>query len=73
MLHLEKVTYKNFEDVVDLTIFESQYPFVADNEESLAEAYLAISSGKAYAYPFAIYDGETLVGFVMIGYNEAAI
>ncbi|MBO4915413.1 MAG: GNAT family N-acetyltransferase [Oscillospiraceae bacterium] len=73
MLHLEKVTYKNFDDVTDLTIFESQYPFVADNEESLAEAYLAISSGEAYAYPFAVYDGETLVGFVMIGYNEAAI
>ena len=50
-----------------------QYPFVADNTESLAEAYLAISSGEAYAYPFAVYDDETLVGFVMIGYNEAAI
>ncbi|MBE7004780.1 MAG: GNAT family N-acetyltransferase [Ruminococcaceae bacterium] len=73
MTHLEKVTYRNFEEIIDLTIFESQYPFVADNEESLAEAYLAIASGEAYAYPFAIYDNETLVGFVMIGYNEAAI
>lgn len=73
MLHLEKVTHENFDDVTDLTIFESQYPFVADNTESLAEAYLAISSGEAYAYPFAIYDDETMIGFVMIGYNEAAI
>lgn len=73
VIHLEKVNYQNFEAVTDLTIFESQYPFVADNTESLAEAYLAITSGEAYAYPFAVYDDETLVGFLMIGYNEAAL
>jgi len=73
MVHLEKVTYRNFEDVTDLSIFESQYPFVADNVESIAEAYLALMSGEAYAYPFGVYDDETPVGFLMIGYNEAAI
>ena len=73
MVHLEKVTPKNFEDLIELNIFESQYHFVADNEESLAEAYLAVTSEEAYAYPFAIYDDETLVGFLMIGYNEAAL
>ena len=73
MVHLEKVTYKNFEELIELNIFESQYPFVADNTESLAEAYLAVMSEEAYAWPFAIYDDETLVGFLMIGYNEAAL
>ena len=73
MVHLEKVTSKNFLELLDLSIFESQYPFVADNEESLAEAYLAVTSGEAYAWPFAIYNDETLVGFLMIGYNEAAL
>ncbi|MBE6910345.1 MAG: GNAT family N-acetyltransferase [Ruminococcaceae bacterium] len=73
MVHLEKVTYRNFEDVTDLSIFESQYPFVANNVESIAEAYLALMSGEAYAYPFGVYDDETPVGFLMIGYNEAAI
>ena len=73
MVHLEKVTYDNIEELMELNIFESQYPFVADNTESLAEAYLAVMSGEAYAWPFAIYDDETLVGFLMIGYNEAAL
>ena len=73
MVHLERVTYTNALDVCKLTIFESQYNFVADNEESLAEAYLAVSSDESYAWPFAIYDDETLVGFLMIGYNEAAL
>ena len=73
MVRLEKVTGENFEELIELKIFESQYPFVADNTESLAEAYLAVMSGEAYAWPFAIYDDETLVGFLMIGYNEAAL
>ncbi len=73
MVHLEKVTYDNIEELMELNIFESQYPFVADNTESLAEAYLAVSSDESYAWPFAIYDDETLVGFLMIGYNEAAL
>lgn len=73
MVHLEKVTFKNMEDVISLDISELQYPFVADNEESLAEAYIAITSDDAYAYPFAIYDDDTLVGFLMLGYNEAAV
>ncbi len=73
MIHLEKVTYANALPVCELTIFESQYPFVADNEESLVEAYLAVTSDTSYAYPFAIYDDETLVGFMMIGYNDAVL
>ena len=73
MVHLEKVTYDNFEELIELNIFESQYPFVADNTESLAEAYLAVTSDESYAWPFAIYDDETLVGFLMIGFNEAAL
>ncbi len=73
MVHLEKVTHNNWEEVTSLNIFESQYPFVADNVESLAEAYIAITSDDAYAYPFAIYDDDTLVGFLMLGYNEAAL
>ena len=73
MVHLEKVTYQNALEVCELSIHESQYPFVADNEESLAEAYLAVTSDTSYAYPFAIYDDDTLVGFLMLGYNEGEL
>lgn len=73
MIHLEKVNHKNVWDIIDLRVFESQHPFVASNDESLMEAYIAVTSEDAYAYPFGIYDDRTLVGFLMIGYNEAAI
>ena len=69
MVHLEKVTSENEEDVISMDIFESQYPFVADNVASLADAYVAVTSDEACAYPFAIYDDKTLVGFLMLGYN----
>lgn len=73
MVHLEKVTHENEEEIIRMDIFESQYPFVANNVESLADAYIAITSDGAYAYPFAIYDDDTPVGFLMLGYNEAAL
>ncbi len=71
MVHLEKVTYKNAQEVCEMSIFESLYPFVADNEERLMEAYLAVTSETSYAYPFAVYNDDTPVGFLMLGYNEA--
>lgn len=73
MIHLEKVDHHNVWDLVELAPLKSQYGFVASNEESLMEAYIAVMSGDAYAYPFGIYDDDTPVGFVMIGHNESAI
>ena len=66
MIHLEKVTYENALAVCELSIFESQYPFVADNEESLVEAYLAVTSEASYAYPFAIYDDDEIVAVLKL-------
>ena len=67
-VRLEKVNTKNFDDLIDLSPFESQYNFVAGNTYSLAEAYANTAEGR-YAQPFGIYAGETPVGFLMIGYD----
>ena len=69
-IRLVKVDTKNFDALVDLVPFESQYPFVADNVYSLAEAYANNVEGR-YAQPFGIYVGETPVGFLMIGFDIA--
>lgn len=68
MIRLEKVTGKNAWDLIGLQVGEDQRAFVAPNDASLIEAYLALAGG-AYAFPFGIYDGETPVGFLMIGYG----
>lgn len=68
MLHLEKVNGSNVWDILKLTVSESQKNYVADNSISIIEAYTAIT-GNGHAFPFGIYEGETPVGFLMIGFD----
>lgn len=67
-VRLVEVGIKNFDELIQLAPFKSQYRFVADNIYSLAEAYANIANGR-YAKPFGIYVGDEPVGFLMIGYN----
>ncbi len=68
MLRLEKVAGKNVWDLLKLSVSEDQKNFVAGNDISLIEAYTAVTA-NGHAFPFGIYDGETPVGFLMIGYD----
>ena len=45
---------------------DRQARFVSTTAESLAQAYVYAET----AYPFGVYDGEELVGFIMMGYYE---
>ena len=45
-----------------------QKTFVASNDTSIIEAYTDIT-GNGYAFPFGIYDEDTPVGFLMIGFD----
>ena len=55
MIHLRKVDETNAAQIVKLSIYESQYNFVASNETSLREAKIANES-NGHAFPFGIYD-----------------
>ncbi len=68
MLHLEKINGKNVWDIIKLSVAESQKEFVAANDVSIIEAYVTITA-NGYAFPFGIYDNETPVGFLMIGFD----
>ena len=68
MLHLEKVNGKNIWDILKLQVSETQKSFVAANDISIIEAYIAITA-NGYAFPFGIYDNATPVGFLMIGFD----
>ena len=58
MIHPEKADHRNVLDIIAPEPFESQYSFVASNDMSIMEAYIAITSEDAYAYPFGIYDDQ---------------
>ena len=72
MIHLEKIDTKNLWDVIGLKVKKEQKEFVAPNDMSILEAYTAIGTACT-AFPFAIFSDEKPVGFLMIGYNEAAL
>ncbi|MBO4331272.1 MAG: GNAT family N-acetyltransferase, partial [Oscillospiraceae bacterium] len=72
MVHLEKIDTKNVWDVVSLKVGKKQKYFVATNKNSIIEAYTTIGTGCS-AFPFAIYNDEKPVGFLMIGFNEAVM
>ena len=68
MLRLEQVNGRNVWDILKLTVKEDQKSFVADNAISIIEAYTAITANGC-AFPFGIYENETPVGFLMIGFD----
>ena len=68
MLRLEKVTGQNVWDILKLKVSEHQRHFVSANDRSIIEAYTTIA-GNGYVFPFGIYEDDTPVGFLMIGYG----
>ena len=68
MLHLEKVNGRNVWDILKLRVSDSQRDYVAPNDISIIEAYTAITA-NGRAFPFGIYDDQTPVGFLMIGFD----
>jgi diamine N-acetyltransferase len=66
LVTLKEITNKNIWKVCALEPFEEQKDFVAENIQSLAEAYATRNEGNN-ALPLAVCSGEDLIGFVMIG------
>lgn len=68
MLRLEKVNGQNVWELLKLRVSNDQRNFVASNDTSVIEAYTAIT-GNGYAFPFGVYDEDTPVGFLIIGFD----
>ena len=66
MISFEEITNKNIWKVCALEPFEEQKDFVAENIQSLAEAYATRNEGNN-ALPLAVYNDDDLIGFIRIG------
>ena len=66
MIRLEEITRENLDEVLALKVDDSQKSFVSTNGDSLAQAYVYSKT----AFPFAVYDDTTIVGFIMMGYYD---
>ena len=66
MIHLEKITWDNCDDVLKLKVTKEQKGFVAPNSDSLIDAYFALTEDKCQVFHFGIYFEKKPVGFLMI-------
>lgn len=64
-VRLQPITRENFRECVRLKVASEQEHFVASNAVSIAQTY-----AWKQCVPLAIYDGATMVGFVMYARNE---
>jgi diamine N-acetyltransferase len=62
---LREINMENFQECISLKVAQDQEGFVATNVYSLAEA-----KADSVSIPLAIYDGETMVGFLMYWFDE---
>jgi len=60
MVILKEIDRNNFNDVLELSVFDEQKEFVASTMYSLAQA-----KAQPECIPLAVYNGDNLVGFVM--------
>ena len=67
MIRLQPITKDNLDRVLSLRVKEGQERFVSSTAESLAQAYVCAGT----TFPFAGYEENELVGFIMMGYYEA--
>ena len=68
MVRLEPINAKNVWEIIKLKVGDAQKEFVAPNDISIIEAYIAMTE-NGHAFPFGIFDGNVPVGFLMIGYD----
>lgn len=71
MITLEPIIYENFYDCISLQTHEHQKKYIASNLFSLAEAYVALTSGAFIPMPYAIYNDDEMVGFILLAYDPA--
>ena len=71
MVNLRKITSDNFNECIKLETNEDQKGFVASNLSSLAESYIALTNNECIPIPYAIYNNDIMVGFILLSYNQA--
>lgn len=68
MIEFRKVTNETFRECVDLSPGEGGEKFVAPNAISLAQAFVVSDTKACTPIPYAIYNDEMMVGFIMMSY-----
>jgi diamine N-acetyltransferase len=69
-VQLKLVTRENWEEALNLKVNKQQSHFAPSVAISLAKVYIKPDGESVEYIPFAIYDKEIMVGFIMYAYEE---
>ena len=69
-IKLKRVTRDNWEEALKLQVKEEQSKFAPTVAVSLAKVYIKPDGPNVEYLPFAIYDSEQMIGFIMHAYEE---
>ncbi|MBL5768044.1 GNAT family N-acetyltransferase [Heyndrickxia sporothermodurans] len=69
-IHFKPVTRDNWEEALALKISDHQRDFVPTVAVSLAKVFIKPDGENVEYLPFAIYDKDQMVGFIMHAYEE---
>ncbi|MEH7515863.1 GNAT family N-acetyltransferase [Gottfriedia acidiceleris] len=69
-IHLKIVTRENWEEAIKLEVGKEQLNFVPFVAVSIAKVYIKPDGENVEYIPFAIYDDQTMVGFIMHAFEE---
>lgn len=69
-IHFKLVTRDNWEEALALKISDHQRDFVPTVAVSLAKVFIKPDGENVEYLPFAIYDKDQMVGFIMHAYEE---
>jgi diamine N-acetyltransferase len=70
-MEFREITWDNFIPCIELQVTEEQKRYISSNQHALAEAYIAQNEGQDIL-KFAIYKNETMVGFIMMYYDDGS-
>lgn len=68
MIKLEKLSYENYIQCIQLKVAEEQRNFVADNTSSIVHAYLELEKGCMIPLAYVIMNDTEAIGFIMMAY-----
>ena len=65
---MKKINKNNVGEILKLEVFDNQKSFVATNNISIIEAYIALTENN-HVFTFGIYKDDIPIGFLMIGFD----
>ncbi|MEN1936250.1 GNAT family N-acetyltransferase [Paenibacillus sp. 102] len=72
-IQLKIVTRENWEEAIKLQVSKKQNLFVPPVAVSLAKIYIKPDGDNVEYIPFAIYDKEVMVGFIMHAFDRSTV